>query len=224
MNGRSLALVVLLSLLVGCDASPPSARGARDRDMRSSAGDDTLVEASFALRGDQLIARLSPGQARQMCRDAARRVDLCHVAGRAFTSPDGCAAAVETCHAQTPGPTTDCSDARFDFPAPCSATVTEYLDCVDAWGRQQATCRVERLGPDPTPVACLPLLQHCPYLESEFGPASSIVLPCASASPPRIDESDDIVGLDHGRPLRSRWETASPPVSCLPPCRRAPPR
>lgn len=201
---RRIRIAPLLALLA-CDASG-SMGGAREGTAQQLDSTATLGEAAYALRGEQLIAHLSPGLARQMCRQAAASIDLCHVAGRR-ASPFQCASTVAACTAQSTGPTTDCSDARFDFPEPCRATVDEYLECVAAWGAQQSSCEFDRIGGDPTPSACLPLLQHCPYLESEFGLASAIVPSCDPSSPPRVDDNDDIVGFDPDRPAPARMVT-----------------
>lgn len=56
------------------------------------------------------------------------------------------------------------------------------------------SCTYDSFAP-PTPPECLPLLQKCPYLERELGFAFSIVPRCAPDSPPRLDDSDDVVGL-----------------------------
>jgi lysophospholipase L1-like esterase len=203
---RHLYLALLLPVLA-CERGASQATTADDLRSGPSALDDTSQAISAGLSADQTLSSLGRHQARALCTEAGRLTDLCAVSGRRLGNAAGCAAAVATCRAEQPGPRTDCSDARFDFPEPCSATVQDYLSCVEAWSKQ-SSCTFDTLGLDAAPEQCLPLLRACPYLKSEFGPAAAIVPRCDAAnSPVRVDDNNDLVGLDCGRPLPARMVT-----------------
>jgi lysophospholipase L1-like esterase len=201
---RHLCVLILL-VVAGCEsgsltgAAPEPARG----DV--SAREDSLRRSPPTLSGEQLIAELDGREARVLCEQAGRSIDLCAATAARQGAPRSCTATLESCRAQDPGPTTDCRDARFDFPEPCTATVQEYLQCVKARSDQQ-NCSFDVVFV-PSPEECLPLLQKCPYLQSEFGSISAIVPRCAADSPVRVDDNDDIVGLDCGRPRPTRMVT-----------------
>jgi hypothetical protein len=213
MNRHLLSLGLMA--FVACDQSG-AAREVRDEAEPSvSAQDDALSAAQRPPAPDKLLSELNRPQARALCQEVDRHVDLCAVAGRRLGYPTQCNAAVEMCRAQEPGPSTDCRDARFDFPEPCTATVQDYLTCVERF-TANTSCAFDRFGPDPTPEECAPLLAKCPSLEADFGAASAIVPRCAANSPPRVDENDDVVGLDCGRPLPTRMVTLGDSIAfCL---------
>lgn len=196
-------LLLLLVVVPGCENEGlPLGTGAEAR-VELALHDDPVARSDRNLPGDALIAQLDRRDTRTLCERAGRAVDLCAVAARREFTQASCTAALETCRAQDPGPTTDCSDARFGFPGPCTATVQDYLGCVEAWNDEQ-TCTYDTLNGVMTPEECLPLLQKCPAMERAFGPASWIVPRCAADSPVRVDDDDDIVGLDCGRPPPTR--------------------
>lgn len=203
MNRQRCLLVLLVA--VGCDSGNLTRAAVGPARGEVSAREDALRRSPPTLSDEQPIAELDRREARALCERAGRVIDLCAAAAVRQGSPGSCTATLESCRAQDPGPTTDCSDARFDFPEPCTATVQEYLQCVRGRSDQQ-TCAFDTFGL-PTPEECLPLLQKCPYLQAEFGSIASIIPRCAPDSPQRVDDDDDIVGLDCGRPRPTRMVT-----------------
>ncbi|HMI93910.1 MAG TPA: GDSL-type esterase/lipase family protein [Polyangiales bacterium] len=171
-----------------------------------------------SLRERRLID-LTRKQSRDVCEVADTLQDLCAVAGRHQNNRGLCEAAVETCRQQQPGPHIDCSLAQFDFGEGCTATVGDYLTCVEDWNESIACSQIEffsPFGPD-VRAACLPLLEKCPHFSAEYGDPSRFVPQCdAQASPVRVDKDDDVHGLDRCRPAPARMVTLGDSIaSCF---------
>jgi lysophospholipase L1-like esterase len=140
-----------------------------------------------------------------VCEAAAERQDLCAAAGRWQIDPDTCEATVESCRAQDPGPQVDCSLARFDFGSDCTATVDQYLTCIEDWNHALDCAEASYSSQADVREACIPLLEACPHFVSEYGDPASFVPRCdAESSPERVDNDDDVRGLDACRPLPAR--------------------
>lgn len=209
------SILSLFALIAACERSSVEPAVQDEAPNEASIRDQALASQRVPA-GDKLLSELGRHEARALCKEVDRTIDLCAVAGRRANSPTQCAATVETCSAQRPPPSTDCSDARFDFPAPCSATVQDYLDCVQRWSSEQNSCSFARIGTPPAPAECLPLLTKCPVLENDFGSASVIVPRCDPNSPMRVDDDDDVIGLDCARPLPTRMVTLGDSIaSCF---------
>jgi hypothetical protein len=198
--------VLGLIALIACERSGAPQASPDEGPSALSTRKDALLSAGRPPAPELLLSDLERREARALCKEVDRTVDLCAVAARRLGSPVQCRAALETCQAQRPGPSTDCADAHFDFPAPCTATVQDYLTCVQRW-TQDLSCTYDRIGRLPPPEECAPLLTKCPYLQTQFGSASSIVPRCDADSPARVDNDDDIVGLDCDRPRPTRMAT-----------------
>lgn len=169
-----------------------------DRDAAASSVD---VQAL----GPRMLTSLTAREARAVCEAAAQRMDLCMQ--QAFfgpANPRGCDAQLAACRDLTAPAVLDCSLAHFDLGDECTATVTDYLACVqDTY--EGLSC--ELVGQSLEVRAnCLPLLRSCRTLASEFGDPDTYVEPCDTATAPeRVDDDDDIRGLDACPRLPARF-------------------
>lgn len=155
----------------------------------------------------RMLTELTDKQARRVCEAANDVQDLCAIAGRSQETIEACEDTVELCRAQESEPQIDCSLAHFDFGPDCVATVDQYLTCVEAWNGALECSGINQTWSSPPDVqpGCFPLLEACPHLISEYGDPATYVPPCdAENSPVRVDEDDDVRGLDSCRPVPSR--------------------
>jgi hypothetical protein len=155
----------------------------------------------------RLLTELSSKQARVVCEAANDRQDLCAAAGRWQLDRPTCEATVATCRAQAQAPRIDCSLAKYDFGPDCTATVDQYLSCIEDWNNALDCSEIRAFSFQPAEVreACLPLLQACPHFIPDYGDPETFVPHCdAASSPVRVDEDDDVRGLDACRPVPAR--------------------
>lgn len=191
------AVYLLLAGLLGCRQAAQSAQ--------THAALTADAEAAIEALTGRMLTSLNAHEAQLVCDAAAAHSDLClqHAVFNPSSDNDRCTAQLQSCRDLDTPPTLDCSLAHFDLGADCTATVADYLSCLDDFTaglscEQKGQLLEVRAG-------CLPLLRHCRTLAAEFGDPDTYVEPCdTSSAPARVDHDDDIRGLDACRPVPAR--------------------
>ena len=218
-----------LIALVACERSAADRAdggGTRATDASSDGGAGIADATTPALDTllDRKIVSLTASESRVLCEASAARTDVClshafvaqiQSLGVLETSEEQCTSALDACRSQPEPPSIDCAFADYyNVNSSCSVTVQEYLGCVAAYNKR-ISCLLAGM-PLPVLKECLPLIRDCPML-GLYGSLESYIEPCDAANAPvRVDDDDDIRGLDVCRPRPARMAALGDSIaSCL---------
>lgn len=210
------------------DASPPPLHDS-GADAGAAPSDRDGQAVDLRALGERQIFSLARPEARAVCQAGWALVDPCRVNGLSERTTQRCEHAIEVCRSQPP----DTSDRCVDWPADtpydatrCVGTVEQYLACQEARNAPR-TCEegIDRRAH----AECVAFEQACPTIGSDLPPPPVEVPPepgptCdQQTSPVRVDDNDDIVGLDRCRPRPTRMVALGDSIAvCTPLGRGAP--